>query len=100
MTLRPAEPQAGTISQAAASERAAGDFPDISFSETALVIVSDPAVPLADGRLAWVFLRTAPLTPLNDAIGRPVETVDGCGIVVLDAATGDLIFSASAGTTQ
>ena len=91
MALTPAQAQTDTISEIAAREREAEYFPGIAIKEAALVVISDPLVPAANGRLTWVLLRNAPISPAHDAQGRPIDTVGNCGITVLDAVSGDLI---------
>ena len=98
MALTPSKAQADTISEVAAREREAKYFPGIAVNEAALVVVSDPLVPTANGRLAWVLLRNAPVSPAHDAVGRPVDTTHNCRVTVLDAVSGDLIFYADQST--
>lgn len=87
-----------TLSEADALERHAELFPDIGVKDARLVTVTSSVVAAANGRLAWVVLRTQPAGAAHDVDGNVVKTVHICGISVLDAQTGELIFYADQST--
>ena len=97
MKLTAVEQRSDYLSESAARERSALIFPGVATKAAQLSLVNDPIVPSADGRVAWVFLRDQPIEPQHDAEGNPIDTVHVCGVTVLDAATGELIFYADEG---
>ena len=96
MKLTAVEQRSDYLTESAARNRSAliflGSQPRLPSS-----LVNDPIVPSADGRVVWVFLRDQPIEPQHDAEGNPIDTVHVCGVTVLDAATGELIFYADEG---
>lgn len=85
------------LSESAARERSAVAYPGVAIKAAQLSLINDPIVPSADGRVAWVLLRDQPIEPQHDANGKAIDTVHVCGVTVLDAVTGELIFSADEG---
>jgi len=100
LKLTAAASQADTLSRANALARNQELFPNVGVKDARLSIVSDPVIPLADGRLAWVILRDEPIMPAHDVDGNVIKTTHVCGITVLDGKTGELIFYADESVEQ
>lgn len=97
MTLTAVEQKSDYLTESAARERSALISPGVAAKAAQLSLIKDPIVPSADGRVAWVLLREQPIEPQHDAQGNPIDTVHVCGVTLLDAATGELIFYADVG---
>ncbi len=92
--------QAGALSRDDALKRSQALFPGVELKDAQLSVISDPVIPLADGRLAWVLLRDEPIMLAHDVDGNVIKTTHICGVTVLDGKTGDLIFYADESIEQ
>jgi hypothetical protein len=92
-TFKVAKPKAGTMKESQALAKVTALGPGAATKGRGMLLtVSDETQPELGTRLAWVFVRTKPIHPtvVDDKV---VPTTHVCGITVLDAASGEVLFA-------